>query len=63
VGQFWALLNIHLPGAEEVFVVSGTFCDGKNSYPAGTFIHNHAGSSHVPQLRIPVKLTSDTGYC
>jgi anti-sigma factor ChrR (cupin superfamily) len=49
VGQFWALLNIHLPGAEEVFVVSGTFCDGKNSYPAGTFIHNPAGSSHVPQ--------------
>jgi len=48
-GAVYPELDIHLPGAEEVFVVSGTFCDGKNSYPAGTFIHNPAGSSHVPQ--------------
>ena len=40
---------MHLPGAEEVFVVSGSFCDGRNTYPAGTFIHHPAGSSHVPQ--------------
>lgn len=42
-------LDEHLPGAEEVFVVAGTFCDGVNSYPAGTFIHHPAGSSHIPQ--------------
>lgn len=48
-GAVYPELDVHLPGAEEVFVVSGTFCDGKNSFPAGTFIHNPAGSSHIPQ--------------
>lgn len=48
-GAVYPELDVHLPGAEEVFVVSGTFCDGKNSYPAGTFIHHPAGTSHVPQ--------------
>jgi anti-sigma factor ChrR (cupin superfamily) len=42
-------LDVHEPGPEEVFVVSGVFHDGTRSYPAGTFIHNPAGSSHVPQ--------------
>lgn len=41
----------HFPGPEEVFVVSGTFHDGVRDYPAGTFIHNPAGSLHVPQSR------------
>ncbi len=48
-GAIYPELDIHSPGSEEVFVVSGTFCDGKNTYPAGTFIHHPAGSSHVPQ--------------
>jgi len=48
-GAVYPELDVHAPGAEEVFVFSGTFCDGRNSYPAGTFIHNPAGSSHVPQ--------------
>lgn len=48
-GAVYPVLDVHAPGAEEVFVVSGTFCDGKNSYPAGTFIHHPAGSSHIPQ--------------
>ena len=42
-------LDVHEPGAEEVYVVSGVFNDGVRDYPAGTFIHNPAGSSHVPQ--------------
>lgn len=50
-GAVYPELDEHLPGAEEVFVVSGTFCDGKNSYSAGTFIHNPAGSSHIPQSK------------
>lgn len=50
-GAVYPVLDAHVPGAEEVFVVSGTFCDGKNSYPAGTFIHHPAGSSHVPQSK------------
>jgi len=48
-GAVYPELDVHLPGAEEVFVVSGTFCDGRRSYPAGTFIHHPAGSSHIPQ--------------
>ena len=48
-GAVYPELDVHLPGAEEVFVVSGTFCDGAHCYPAGTFIHSPAGSSHVPQ--------------
>ncbi|MBS1158902.1 MAG: hypothetical protein H6R15_1321 [Proteobacteria bacterium] len=48
-GAVYPELDVHAPGAEEVFVVSGTFCDGRNSYPAGTFIHHPAGSSHIPQ--------------
>lgn len=48
-GAVYSDLDVHAPGAEEVFVVSGTFCDGKDSYPAGTFIHHPAGTSHIPQ--------------
>lgn len=50
-GAVYPELDVHAPGAEEVFVVSGTFCDGKDTYPAGTFIHHPAGSSHVPQSK------------
>ena len=42
-------LDVHEPGPEEVFVVSGVFNDGVRDSPAGTFIHAPAGSSHVPQ--------------
>lgn len=48
-GAVYPELDVHAPGAEEVFVVSGVFCDGQNSYPAGTFIHHPAGSAHIPQ--------------
>ena len=42
-GAVYPALDVHAPGAEEVFVVSGTFCDGKNAYPAGT--------AHIPQSK------------
>lgn len=45
----WQGIDVHDPGPEEVFVVSGVFNDGDRDYPAGTFIHAPAGSSHVPQ--------------
>ncbi|MBB5915074.1 hypothetical protein BJY24_003941 [Nocardia transvalensis] len=45
----WEGIDEHSPGPEEVFVVSGTFNDGFRDYPAGSFIHAPAGSSHVPQ--------------
>ena len=50
-GASFTELDVHAPGPEEVFVVSGTFSDGVHEYPAGTFIHNPAGSAHVPQSR------------
>jgi len=50
-GAKFTTLDVHSPGAEEVFVVSGVFNDGVHDYPAGTFIHNPAGSAHVPQSK------------
>ncbi len=48
-GACWEGIDVHEPGSEEVYVVSGIFNDGVRDYPAGSFIHNPAGSSHVPQ--------------
>ncbi len=48
-GGVFHTLDVHAAGPEEIFVVSGTFGDGVHQYPAGSFIHNPAGSSHVPQ--------------
>jgi anti-sigma factor ChrR (cupin superfamily) len=50
-GTCWGHLDVHEPGPEEVYVVSGVFNDGERDYPAGSFIHAPAGSSHVPQTR------------
>jgi anti-sigma factor ChrR (cupin superfamily) len=48
-GSCWEGIDVHEPGPEEVYVVTGVFNDGVRDYPAGTFIHNPAGSSHIPQ--------------
>lgn len=48
-GARWPELDHHVPGPEEVYVLSGDFHDGANVYPAGTFVHHPAGTSHVPQ--------------
>ena len=48
-GGKWQGFDIHESGAEEIFVVEGTFNDGERDYPAGTFIHYPQGTSHVPQ--------------
>ncbi|MGW1737607.1 cupin domain-containing protein [Nocardia sp. NPDC001965] len=48
-GSRWEGVDVHRPGPEEVFVVSGTFGDGVRDYPAGSFIHAPAESWHVPQ--------------
>ncbi|AIA01953.1 cupin domain-containing protein [Streptomyces noursei] len=50
-GSCWEGVDVHAPGPEEVFVVSGVFNDGERDYPAGSFIHAPAGSWHVPQTR------------
>ena len=48
-GSSWEGIDVHEPGPEEVYVASGVFNDGIRDYPAGSFIHAPAGSSHVPQ--------------
>lgn len=50
-GARFGELDVHAPGPEEVFVLSGTFNDGANDHPAGTFLHHPAGSAHWPQSR------------
>ncbi len=48
-GAKWPELDHHVPGPEEVYVLSGDLNDGANVFPAGTFVHHPAGTSHVPQ--------------
>lgn len=50
-GARFAELDVHAPGPEEVFVLSGTFGDGVHEHPAGTFLHHPAGTAHLPQSR------------
>jgi len=48
-GAQWPGLDHHVPGPEEVYVLSGDFDDGANVYRAGTFLHHPAGTSHSPR--------------
>ena len=48
-GAQWPGIDHHVPGPEEVYVLSGDFDDGANIYRAGTFLHHPAGSSHSPR--------------
>jgi hypothetical protein len=48
-GAQWPGLDHHVPGPEEVYVLSGDFDDGRNVYGQGTFLHHPAGSSHTPR--------------
>jgi quercetin dioxygenase-like cupin family protein len=48
-GAQWPGLDHHVPGPEEVYILSGDFDDGAHVYRAGTFLHHPAGSSHSPR--------------
>jgi hypothetical protein len=48
-GAQWPGLDYHIPGPEEVYVVSGDFNDGRGKHGPGTFLHHPAGSSHSPR--------------
>ncbi|MEU6819076.1 cupin domain-containing protein [Streptomyces atriruber] len=52
----WEGIDVHEPGPEEVYVVSGVFNDGQRDYPAGSFIHAPAGSSHIPRTTTGCRL-------
>ncbi|HXC44511.1 MAG TPA: cupin domain-containing protein [Candidatus Dormibacteraeota bacterium] len=55
-GHRFLELDVHQPGPEEVYVLEGIFHDGAREYPAGSFIHNPVGSSHIPQSATGCKL-------
>jgi hypothetical protein len=55
-GAQWPGIDYHVPGPEEVYVLSGDFDDGANVYHAGTFLHHPAGSSHSPRSSQGCKL-------
>ncbi|MEH6468375.1 MAG: cupin domain-containing protein [Porticoccus sp.] len=48
-GSVYPGLDVHEPGPEQVYVISGEFNDGREVFKAGDFIHNPAGSAHIPQ--------------
>lgn len=48
-GASWPGVDHHIPGPEEVYVLSGDFIDGEHHFPPGTFVHYPAGSSHTPR--------------
>lgn len=48
-GAQWPGIDYHVPGPEEVYILSGDFDDGANVYRTGTFLHHPAGSSHSPR--------------
>jgi hypothetical protein len=50
-GSRWPGVDVHEPGPEDVYVVSGTFhgLAGEGStHGPGTFLHFEAGTSHSP---------------
>jgi quercetin dioxygenase-like cupin family protein len=48
-GAQWPGLDYHVPGPEEMYVLSGTFDDNGTQLTAGTFVHYPAGTSHSPK--------------
>jgi anti-sigma factor ChrR (cupin superfamily) len=50
-GKQWPGLDYHVPGPEEVYIVSGDYDDGQGVYGTGTFLHHPAGSSHSPRSK------------
>ena len=48
-GASWPGVDYHVPGPEEVYVLSGEFIDGDHRFAPGTFVHYPAGSSHIPR--------------
>jgi anti-sigma factor ChrR (cupin superfamily) len=47
-GLTWPELDVHEPGPELVYVLSGDFSDGDVVHEAGTFLRYEAGTSHQP---------------
>ncbi|NNC99291.1 MAG: cupin [Gammaproteobacteria bacterium] len=50
------------PGGEEIFVISGTFCDQHAEYPAGTWLRNPHLSNHHPYVACETIIWVKTGH-
>jgi|TARA_B110000908_G_scaffold48886_2_gene59684 anti-sigma factor ChrR (cupin superfamily) len=50
-GSVFPGIDIHEPGPEQVFVISGDLSGDGNTYRAGDFIHFPEGTSHIPQSK------------
>lgn len=48
-GAVFPGIDTHENGPEQIYVASGVFNDGETDHPAGTFIHQPKGTSHIPQ--------------
>jgi len=44
-------IDYHKSGAEQIYVISGVFNDGKEDHAEGSFIHNPIGTAHIPQSK------------
>lgn len=49
-------------GGEEIFVLSGAFCDEHGVYPAGTWIRSPHGSTHCPFVEEETLIWVKTGH-
>ncbi len=49
-------------GGEEIFVISGTFCDEHGHYPAGTWLRSPHLSSHHPYVEEETIIWVKTGH-
>jgi len=45
-------IDLHQSGAEQIYVISGVFNDGRDDHKEGSFIHNPLGSAHIPQSKL-----------
>ncbi|BFM13170.1 cupin domain-containing protein [Simiduia litorea] len=49
-------------GGEEIWVLSGVFCDEHGSYPAGTWLRSPHLSSHTPYVDVDTVIWVKTGH-
>ncbi len=48
-GSKYPGIDKHESGSEQIYVISGTFNDGRDDHNEGSFINNPIGTSHIPQ--------------
>lgn len=54
-GSEWPHVDQH-PEGEDVYVIEGEMIEGERRFPAGSYLHFAAGSSHRPRTETGVRL-------